>query len=413
MNAPTPLFRKEVIQARATRLHGDVSVAVPLSWQLIGYFLLAILLIAGVFLVLAPYSRVEQVPGAIVLDKGIASIMPSRPGVVTAIPVRDGQQVRFGDLLAQVRSEDNVAAGEVGSSRELAALETQERRLSTQSALTMEAAAAGRSSNLAEIAGLRRELGEIDAQIVVQHRLVDVADNEYRTIQGVAARGFISRHALEAEEAILLTRRQDLARLEQTRVSKQADLLRAERAIAQSEASARAQAAEIDSNRVALTQQRVQAEVSQGYRLTSPLDGRVTALTARPGQATTAQQPLMLIVPANAQPRVELYVPTRAAGFLAVGQEVRLSVDAFPFQQYGTIRARIAEIATAASPRTLADGTTAPVYLVTADLDAPFVLAFGRRQPLLPGMTLSARIVTERRRLFEWLFDPLFAVSDR
>ena len=64
-------------------------------------------------------------------------------------------------------------------------------------------------------------------------------------------------------------------------------------------------------------------------------------------------------------------------------------------------------------PRQAADGNTVPVYLVTAELDEPFVTAFGRRQPLLPGMTLSARIVTERQSLLQWLFQPLFAVGRR
>ena len=54
-----------------------------------------------------------------------------------------------------------------------------------------------------------------------------------------------------------------------------------------------------------------------------------------------------------------------------------------------------------------------PVYLVTAELAEPFVRAFGRRQPLLPGMTLSARIVAERQSLLHWLFEPLFAVGGR
>src|SRR5687767_11355358 len=31
------LFRQEVLEQRADRLHGDVSIAVPISWQIIGY----------------------------------------------------------------------------------------------------------------------------------------------------------------------------------------------------------------------------------------------------------------------------------------------------------------------------------------------------------------------------------------
>jgi membrane fusion protein len=41
------------------------------------------------------------------------------------------------------------------------------------------------------------------------------------------------------------------------------------------------------------------------------------------------------------------------------------------------------------------------------------VAAFGRNEALIPGMTLSARIVTEKQSLLEWLFEPLYAVRQR
>jgi membrane fusion protein len=46
-------------------------------------------------------------------------------------------------------------------------------------------------------------------------------------------------------------------------------------------------------------------------------------------------------------------------------------------------------------------------------LDRAAVSAFGRDEPLVSGMTLSARIVTEKQSLLEWLFEPLFAVQRR
>ncbi|MFL6844306.1 MAG: HlyD family efflux transporter periplasmic adaptor subunit [Allosphingosinicella sp.] len=158
----------------------------------------------------------------------------------------------------------------------------------------------------------------------------------------------------------------------------------------------------------------VRIAVGEGsYTLTAPCRGIVTAVAARPGQPAEPGQPLMVVVPDGATPRAELYVPTRAAGFLAAGQEVRLAVDAFPYQQFGTRTARIAAVSRVAVPRRLADGRSVPVYLVSADLDRPWVAAFGRRHGLLPGMTLTARIVTERQSLAEWLFEPLFAARGR
>jgi membrane fusion protein len=120
----------------------------------------------------------------------------------------------------------------------------------------------------------------------------------------------------------------------------------------------------------------------------------------------------MVIVPAGGRTRVELYVPTSAAGFLRSGQDVRLAVDAFPYEQFGTVDARITYIANAPVARQTVAGVI-PTYLVNAELTEPFVRAFGRKQPLVAGMTLAARIITRRQTLLEWLFQPLFAVARR
>jgi len=407
------LFRKEALQHRANRLHGDVSLAVPVAWQLIGYLLLAGLVIALIFLATASYSRVETVGGAIVLDRGVASIVPSRPGIVTEILVRDGQRVVQGAPLVRIRSEEDMAGGGTTPQRILEALGEQDQRLSSQAGQVRTAATAERARLAAQIEGLTEEIASLETQIGAQRRLVEVAENEFRVTGSVAARGFISRRDLDSRETALLARRQQLSQLEQARSAKRANVAEAQRMIPQSAAAAEAQAAGVLSSRAELAQRFAQAESSRGYSLAAPVGGVVTAVTGRVGQPAAQGQPLLVVMPQGARPRAELYVPTQAAGFLAIGQEVRLAVDAFPYQRFGTVPARITEISSTAVPRATADGGTIPVYLVTAELGAPFVTAFGRRQPLLPGMILSARIVTERQSLFRWLFQPLFAVGGR
>jgi membrane fusion protein len=413
MNAPTALFRKEVLAHRADRLHGDVNIAVPISWQAIGYLLLAALVAALVFLATASYSRVATVAGEVVLDKGVVSIVPSRPGIVTSLRAREGERVKAGDPLVQIRSEEDMASGRTAPGRIIEALQQQDDRLVSQTSLMMNAAGEEQSRLAAQINGLSQEIGSLGSQIQSQQRLVQVAENEFRDMQGVAGKGFISRRDLEARESALIARRQQLSQLEQARAGKSADLAQARRAIAQTGASAQAQAAGVQSSRAELAQRLAEVETAQGYTLTSPIEGTVTALTARLGQPASQQQPLMMVMPSNATPRAELYVPTSAAGFLAIGQEVRLAVDAFPFQRFGTVTARIVQISSVTVPRATAGGGAVPVYLVAAELAEPSVVAFGRRQNLLPGMALSARIITQKQTLLEWLFEPLFAVRAR
>jgi len=407
-----PLFRQEVLLHRRDRLHGAVSLATPMAWQVIGFVLLTSLAIAICFLCLASYARIETVNGAISLDTGVATIVPSRAGVIAGLAVKEGQHVSVGDVLVRIRSEEDMTAGGTAPDAIRRSLDEQGARLAAQGALLLEASVAERQRVRAQIAGLGSEIVSLDQQVADQRALLNNAAREYADVSQVALKGFISKRDLEAREATMLSRRQQLSQLEQLRAARRADIAAAERSMVQSAAQAQAQVAGAEANRAALAQQAAQAELARGYALTSPVDGVVTALTARIGQPATGEQPLMLVVPASANTRVELAVPTAAAGFIARGQEVRVAIDAFPYQRFGAVTARVSEVSGAAVARQGPNGPV-PVYLVTAKLDQPWVRAFGRKQMLLPGMTLSARIVTEKRSLFEWLFEPVFAVRNR
>src|SRR5262245_30672801 len=107
-----PLFRTEHLRHLTQRLHGDINVAVPVSWHLVGYFLFASLIAALVFLCTTSYARVETVTGAITLDKGVISIVPTRSGIVTELLVHEGATVKVGAPLLRIRAEEDLERGE-------------------------------------------------------------------------------------------------------------------------------------------------------------------------------------------------------------------------------------------------------------------------------------------------------------
>lgn len=413
MNAASEerLFREEALRRRDGRLQGDVHLAVPLSWRLIGFSLFAIVGSAFAFLALASFERVETVRGVVALDKGTAAVMSLRPGVVAQVHVREGEAVAAGTPLMRIRVEEDMPTGSSAAARTLVALREQDARLEAQQGALLQAGGADQARISEEMRGIERELASLRSQIESQQRLVDVAAQELADVRGVAERGFISRRDVNAREGALLTRRQQLAQLQQALAARAADHAEGRRARLQAAASAQAQALGLQSSRSALTQQAAQADASRGYLLTAPVAGTVTALVARPGQPAAADRPLAVIVPRGAAPYVELHVPTSAAGFLERGQAVRLAIDAFPYQRFGTIEATIEHVSAVTVPNHDAQGNVVPTYLVAARLSRPFVMASGRPQRVLPGMTLTARIVTDRRTLLQWLFEPLFTAG--
>ena len=407
------MFRHELISASRNRLSGDVAIAVPVSWQSVGYLIFGGIIAGVLFLSLASYSRVETVTGSITPDAGVSAIVPTRVGVITALAVRDGQEVAAGAELATIRAEEDGAATQSPGARVELAIARQDASLAAQSEAAQASAQAQAAQLAAQQSGLVAEIQQLQSQITSQRALIASAQKDLDRASTIAERGFISGRDLQVREEALLARQQGLAQLEQALATKRAALAESERSAAQVSAQARAQTASLAATRAQVAQQAASTAGARSYVLRAPVSGRVTALTARVGQPASPQGQLMAIVPSGAKLRAELAVPSSAIGFVKAGQQVRLAIDAFPYQRFGTVSGKVQTVATSAVNAQGPNGATIAVYPVTVALDAASIAAYGRSEPLVSGMALTARIVTEKQSLLEWLFEPLFAVRRR
>jgi membrane fusion protein len=144
----------------------------------------------------------------------------------------------------------------------------------------------------------------------------------------------------------------------------------------------------------------------------------VAALLVEPGQTVAPGTTLATIIPAPAALEAHLYAPSRAIGFVREGQAVLLRYVAFPHQKFGAHLGRIAAIArNPLSPGELGfappDGSREPLYRIKVALPSQSVDAYGRAEPLQPGMLVEADIQLDRRVLLEWIFEPLLSLAGR
>jgi len=180
---------------------------------------------------------------------------------------------------------------------------------------------------------------------------------------------------------------------------------------------------------------RVKAKVRiDRMTMRSPVDGVVQSLALTTiGQVVTTGQELMSIVPSNTPVQILAYVTNDDIGFVTPGDEAVVKIDSFPFTRYGTINAKVDEIARDAIPadtanQRLTDPTKGnssqsltPTARPTTDLVfearlTPSSYAIdinGREVPLSPGMTVTVEIKTGSRRILEYLFSPLVEVAGK
>lgn len=407
------LFREEVFEHRKHKLQGNVQLAVPVSWQLVSLVLFLIVASGLALLALTSYSRIETVSGLIVPKQGLAQIVPSRRGTVENLLVEEGEIVKPGAPLAVIKTGEFLDSGDEGSASILRTLGQQEQGLRRQEQQIDATAMAEKQQFEAQISGLQVEMAALRQQISIQQRLVESSRRELELAQGIAERGFVSRRDIAQREEIYLGRQRELTQLIQQLSSRRSDIERLQAAIRQSSSTAEAQIAALSGQRSDVVQRRTSAEIAAAFQLVAPVGGQITALVVREGQVAGPEAPIMIIVPENATFHAELYIPSSAIGFLEPGQEVRVALDAFPFQRFGTLRATIISIASAPIMRPGPENTPVAVYLVVAELDRASINAYGKETRVIAGMTLTARIVTEKQSLFEWLFEPLLAVRNR
>ena len=407
------MFRPEVLAGRSSGVLGNLSIVVPVPWQIITCVLFASLAAALFFLSVATYSRVEIASGTLVPAAGVVSIMPTRGGVISNIAVNEGQLIPDNIVLASIRAEEDSGDGLSAAARVEAALRQEGASLSRQSGEIGTAARSQLNQLAAQREGLAAEIGQLQTQITLQGGLIASSERELERIRAVAERGFISGRDMIVREEQLLSRRQGLAQLSQSLAARRSALAAAERNTVQIAAEGRGQSASLEATRAELSRRTAEAAGARSYVLRAPVAGRIAALTGRLGQAVNPQTTLMSIIPARSTLQAQLSVPTSAIGFIKKGQVVRLAIDAFPFQRFGTITGRVVTVAATPISQPGPNNTTKSVYPVTVALDRTAVSAYGRQEPLVSGMTLTARIVTEKQSLLRWLFEPLFAVSNR
>jgi membrane fusion protein len=385
----------------------------PVGWQFFGYLLLAMLVAGGAFLAASAYARVITVAGVIVPDEGVAAVVPSRAGVLTELRIREGTPVEAGTPIARIRVTETLGSGGAASEQLASALATQERNLEQQTdalGLVSDQELARRRE---QVRGLEQELTELGVQLDLQRQLVESARENLERTNGAAGRGFISRRDVLAREEALMVRRQQLAQLEQSRAAKQAGLADVRREIARLDAQRLATGAEARLRLAELSRQRVEAAAADGYLVTAPIGGFATAVTARVGQTVDSSSPIASVIPARSPLRAELLVPASAIGFIRAGQEVQLSIDGYPAEQFGSVDAVVLTVPRSPVSRRDSNGNTVSAYPSTCEIRNTGRLPHGAGFRLVAGMTLVGHIVTRRQSLLAWLLEPLLSVAAR
>lgn len=426
-----------------------------LRWLLLS--LCALFSIAVLWSIVGKIDVIATAGGKVIPTGNVKVIQPVEIGSVRAIHVKNGEHVEAGQLLVELdptlATADEAAASaglltsELQAARNsalLAHLEGRPARFIAPAGTSPEVARAQQqfiSTAIAEYEGQhasliqRRfqhnaDLAAADAEIAKLEQTLPLVDQQIAAREELTGKGYFSKLKLLEYQQLRVEHVQNLA---------------VQRA---NSARARALIADIDAQltqlrgtfgRTAVTQlvegqdkSRVgREEVTKSARrreyqmLRAPVAGTVQQLAVNTvGGVVQPAQPLLVIVPDNAQPVVEAHILNRDIGFIRVGQKVRVKLEAYPFTDYGVVPGVVETISRDAidmsqpGQAVQRDEKGRPaeqqglVYAARIRLLKSTISVGGVAQPIGPGLAVQAEIVTGRRRIIQYLLSPIAKTLD-
>jgi membrane fusion protein len=420
--AEPKLFRPEATDAVNESTTGRIILT--RTWYL-NYITLAstaLLVAIAAFILLASYTRRTQLIGQLVPEHGLVKIYASQPGRVVSVKAIEGQRVEAGADLFEISTDRRTASGDASQivaeqvNARMTALAAEEERLTG-------IAAQDKALSEDRIRSLEAETAQVRLQLNTARERLAVSQDVASTYEKLQQSDLVTKEQFQqkrAEHLDQLARVQTIQRdltavareLSMRRSDMHLQLLKGENEISQLRRQLSGSKQDLAEN-----------EAKAGLLLRAPVRGVVTAVTAHIGQFLDPTKPMASIIPGEAKLVAELFAPSSAVGFIRSGQKVLLRVPAFPYQKFGHLSGRVESVsltslpsadmpgASIADPR---DGRSPePLYRVLVILDQQSIQAYGEQMSLHAGLEVQADVFQERRKLYEWMLEPLYSVSGR
>ena len=336
-----------------------------------------------------PRVSLDSVAGASL----IAEVMPAVTGVQSAVmklddakgdvemvPAKKQRQTREMELIRQKLEslEKNQKSSAVFLDAQEKALEDKRRQLQNYRQLAEKKLISPLELSGEEEKFRTAENQQISARQRFDDQEVEIANQKLRLaeangkIDGVegAAKGGLHSAQMAFEQALTTLRQQQVT-------------LQAKVEEAASNLDASAKKIDISERQISLAS------------IAMPVAGTIADLkTKNTGELVGAGTTVATIVPEGVPLFVNADVPNKDIGFVKPGIEARVKIDAYPFEQFGTVPARVETVLPALG------GKNFPIRLrlLQDHLDVK-----GSKILLFPGLTAKAELLTSKQRLLDVL----------
>ncbi|MBB3211655.1 hemolysin D [Herbaspirillum sp. Sphag1AN] len=407
-------------------------------WTMISIVVLTIIILG--IAIFGQLDIVAVAKGKLLPDARVKVIQPAITGVVKRILVSDGQRVKAGQLLMELdptqaaADADNARSAKISAQlamvRSQALLDAQKAQKVPLVAMVQGASAEEQQQAQHFADGLYREYQDkyASAQAELAKREAEL-DNTNKEIAKLQATAPLARQQADNYQALLAEKyvaKNDYLDKEQNALGQEHELTALRSHAHQLSAAIVQQHAEIASitsqfRREQLdlldkaSQQAAQSSNNETkadtrqklMSLTAPVSGTVQQLVVHTlGGVVTAAQSVMEIVPDDAV-EVEVSVENKDIGFVNVGQDAVVKLEAFPYTQYGYLTGKVVSVSNDA----VQDKKLGLTFMAHIKLPTNRMHIHDKWVALTPGMEVTAEIKTGKRSVVYYFLDPLMQTS--
>lgn len=141
--------------------------------------------------------------------------------------------------------------------------------------------------------------------------------------------------------------------------------------------------------------------------VTAPYDGTVYNLKATRGPAQPGEE-LLSVLPQGEKVLLEVKVLNRDIGFIRTGQEAKVKLATFPYQEFGIVSGEVIDVSPNAITEKDENGQSlGPVFPTRIRLSRDSLSVHGKEQEFTPGMVATGEIVTRKKSILTFLIEPV------
>lgn len=393
---------------------------------------IALLLIA--FAAWGEVNRKAHLSGLLVPTLGTLNISAPQAGTVAQLQVTEGQTVQAGAVLLVLNVEHSSLRNGVADdipARVAMQIEARQQTIATERTLR-ELQSRQREQVLSDrVRAVQTELRQSGEECALLERRVQLAQATLSRNEQLAKDGFVSAAQVQSRQEERIDTEARLQGAQRSRLSLQRDMqaVKAERDTLA--AQLKTDFLQFDRSRASLDQEATENNARRTMVITAPHAGQVTALGMQSGQSVQAGQTLLTLLPqvepgkgTSSQLQAHLYAPSHTAGFVRPGQVVYLRYAAYPYQKFGLYEGNITAVSSTPFapnelPPNLAQqlisqaGSNEALYRINVQLADQSIRAYGEDIALKPGLTLEADVLQERRKVWEWVLEPVLAARQQ